>query len=106
MSLKQDEYLDATKKGGISRFINHSCNPNCVLQKWVVGKRLRMGIFTRRDVQPGEEVTFDYKFERYGAAAQKCLCGEANCKGYIGVERKSSSKTPGDGDENEYDSGM
>lgn len=53
-------------KGNISRFINHSCNPSCVLQKWVVNSRLRMGIFATRDIAEGEELTFDYKFERYG----------------------------------------
>ncbi len=66
MSLKADQVIDATRKGGIARFINHSCDPNCVLQKWVVGKHLRMGIFTKRDIEVGEELNFDYKFERYG----------------------------------------
>lgn len=66
MSLKLDEVIDATKRGGIARFINHSCNPNCVLQKWIVGKHLRMGIFTKVAVPKGTELTFDYKFERYG----------------------------------------
>lgn len=50
----------------MARFINHSCNPNSVTQKWVVGKTMRIGIFTKRAVKAGTELTFDYKFERYG----------------------------------------
>ncbi|KAF7732537.1 histone methyltransferase set2 [Apophysomyces ossiformis] len=111
MTLKTDEIIDATKKGCLARFINHSCNPNCVTQKWVVGKKMRIGIFTSRSVQAGEELTFDYKFERYGAVAQKCYCGEANCKGYIGATDKKAEEEsidvaspPSDG-ECEVDSG-
>ncbi|KAI8877244.1 hypothetical protein K501DRAFT_260728 [Backusella circina FSU 941] len=85
MTLKNDEIIDATKRGCLARFINHSCNPNCVTQKWVIGKKMRIGIFTSRFVAAGEELTFDYKFERYGATAQKCYCGEPNCKGFIGA---------------------
>ncbi|RKP05448.1 hypothetical protein THASP1DRAFT_32709 [Thamnocephalis sphaerospora] len=92
MTLNSEEYIDATKKGCLARFINHSCNPNSVLQKWTVGARMRMGIFTLRRVAQGEELTFDYKFERYGAEAQPCYCGEPNCKGYIGGDSKSNQK--------------
>ncbi|KAI8365124.1 hypothetical protein BD560DRAFT_402186 [Blakeslea trispora] len=77
--------IDATKRGCLARFMNHSCNPNCVTQKWVIGKKMRIGIFTNRYITAGEELTFDYKFERYGTIAQKCYCGEPNCKGYIGA---------------------
>ncbi|GAN03894.1 set and ww domain protein [Mucor ambiguus] len=91
MTLKTDEIIDATKKGCLARFINHSCNPNSVTQKWVVGKNMRIGIFTRRPIKAGSELTFDYKFERYGAVAQKCYCGEATCKGYIGGSLKSDT---------------
>ena len=46
--------------------MNHSCDPNCKLEKWVVGPHMRLGIFALRDVHKGEELTFDYQFQRYG----------------------------------------
>ncbi|CAO1634548.1 unnamed protein product [Sympodiomycopsis kandeliae] len=84
MMLQKDEYLDATKKGGIARFINHSCNPNCYVAKWHVGKHMRMGIFAQRDIVKGEELTFNYNVDRYGNDAQPCYCGEPNCVGQLG----------------------
>ncbi|POV99805.1 hypothetical protein PSHT_13372 [Puccinia striiformis] len=84
MELQKDQYIDATKKGGFGRFLNHSCNPNCYIGKWVVGKQLRMGIFTKRDVKSGEELTFNYNVDRYGHSAQECFCGEMNCVGILG----------------------
>lgn len=33
MALKSDQIIDATMKGNISRFINHSCDPNAETQK-------------------------------------------------------------------------
>lgn len=91
MSLRNDELIDATKKGNMSRFLNHSCAPNCILQKWVVQNRVRMGIFTLRKIAAGEELTFDYKFERYGEKAQNCYCGESVCQGYIGRSKSSDN---------------
>lgn len=66
MGLGPNEMIDATQKGCISRFINHSCDPNCETEKWIVGGMTRIGIFTTRDVKKGEELGFDYKFQRYG----------------------------------------
>ncbi|KAJ3332248.1 histone methyltransferase set2 [Blyttiomyces sp. JEL0837] len=91
MSLKSDEAY-AYKKGNIARFMNHSCAPNCELQKWVVNSRLRMGIFTLREIGANEELTFDYKFERYGSEPQICYCGHAACKGVIGGNKHASVK--------------
>lgn len=61
-----DQYIDATKRGGIGRFANHSCNPNCYVAKWQVGERVRMGIFAHRSIKKDEELTFNYNVDRYG----------------------------------------
>ncbi len=53
-------------QGALGRFINHSCEPNCETQKWVVRGELAIGLFALRDIAAGEELTFDYNFERYG----------------------------------------
>ncbi|GAA6060898.1 hypothetical protein JCM10212_000181 [Sporobolomyces blumeae] len=84
MALDKEVFIDATKKGGKGRFLNHSCNPNCQVAKWTVGKKMRMGIFAKRDIAKNEELTFNYNVDRYGHVAQECFCGEPNCVGFIG----------------------
>lgn len=93
MSLNKGEFVDATKKGNLARFCNHSCNPNCYVDKWVVGEKLRMGIFAERHIQPGEELVFNYNVDRYGADPQPCYCGEPNCTGFIGGKTQTERAT-------------
>ncbi|XP_033101978.1 uncharacterized protein LOC117105068 isoform X2 [Anneissia japonica] len=95
MALKTDEIIDATKRGNTSRFINHSCAPNCETQKWTVNGALRVGFFTSKPLKMGEELTFDYQFEVYGEEAQKCYCGADTCRGFIG-KRKPQPKGRGE----------
>ncbi|KAJ2784393.1 hypothetical protein GGI15_002259 [Coemansia interrupta] len=93
MSIGNNKIIDATRKGCIARFINHSCGPNCVLQKWMVGGAIRMGIFVEKPIKRGEEITFDYKFERMsGSEPQPCYCGSPQCKGIIGVTKERTRK--------------
>lgn len=91
MMLTKDAFIDATEKGLLARFCNHSCLPNAYVDKWVVGDRLRMGIFARRAIVPGEEITFDYNVDRYGAQQQPCYCGLANCLGWIGGKTQTDA---------------
>ncbi|KAK7428917.1 histone methyltransferase set2 [Neonectria magnoliae] len=93
MSLNKSEFVDATKKGNLGRFCNHSCNPNCYVDKWMVGEKLRMGIFASRNVQAGEELVFNYNVDRYGADPQPCYCGETNCVGFIGGKTQTERAT-------------
>jgi hypothetical protein len=78
--------IDATRQGNLSRFANHSCDPNCETQKWFVRGLPRMGVFAKRTLRKGEEVCFDYQFERVGTKKQRCHCGSANCRGFLGRE--------------------
>ncbi|PTU17753.1 hypothetical protein P175DRAFT_0526290 [Aspergillus ochraceoroseus IBT 24754] len=93
MSLSKGEFVDATKRGNLGRFCNHSCNPNCYVDKWVVGEKLRMGIFAERYIQAGEELVFNYNVDRYGADPQPCYCGEPNCTGFIGGKTQTERAT-------------
>lgn len=93
MSLTKGEFVDATKKGNLGRFCNHSCNPNCYVDKWVVDDKLRMGIFAERKIKAGEELVFNYNVDRYGAEPQPCYCAEPNCTGYIGGKTQTERAT-------------
>lgn len=93
MSLSKGEFVDATKKGNLGRFCNHSCSPNCYVDKWVVGDKLRMGIFAERNIKAGEELVFNYNVDRYGADPQPCYCAEPNCTGYIGGKTQTERAT-------------
>jgi SET domain-containing protein len=77
--------IDAAVGGNISRFINHSCDPNCVA--WIEGQHI--WIDALRDIKRGEELAYDYEYdflpeytvddlEFYG-----CRCGSRNCRGTI-----------------------
>ena len=61
---------------------------------------MRVGFFTKKKIAAGEEITFDYKYERYGQEAQKCFCGSENCRGWLGGEPEKRS---GSEDEDEDD---
>jgi len=34
LSYNDTEVIDGTMKGNEARFVNHSCNPNCHIEKW------------------------------------------------------------------------
>ena len=87
LSTDKKEYIDATAKGNTARFMNHSCDPNLKTEKWsVLGERC-IGFFAIRDIKKGEELTFDYNFERYGNDKQLCYCGAKNCRQFLGAKK-------------------
>ncbi|UKZ74235.1 hypothetical protein TrVFT333_001896 [Trichoderma virens FT-333] len=89
MSFDQNMIIDATT-GSIARFVNHSCNPNCRMIKWIVSGQPRMALFAGdRPIMTGEELTYDYNFDPFSAKnVQKCLCGQPNCRGVLGPKPK------------------
>ncbi|KAL7506486.1 hypothetical protein ACHAXN_004987 [Cyclotella atomus] len=84
MALDGDVYIDARHRGGIARYINHSCEPNCIVHRWKVRGITRNAIFALRDIEMGEELSFDYHWERKrGRACTKCYCGSSKCRGTL-----------------------
>ncbi|HEY0994795.1 MAG TPA: SET domain-containing protein-lysine N-methyltransferase [Gemmatimonadaceae bacterium] len=78
--------LDAAHGGGPAKYINHSCDPNCEAVT-VAGRRIYIEAI--RTIQPGEELLYDYQYERtedHTAEDEefyRCLCGAPNCRGTI-----------------------
>lgn len=54
-------FIDPKHVGNMGRFINHSCDPNLVMLPVRINHSIpRLALFSRRDLAPGEELTFDY----------------------------------------------
>ncbi|HEU4993267.1 MAG TPA: SET domain-containing protein-lysine N-methyltransferase [Gemmatimonadaceae bacterium] len=77
--------VDAAVGGNISRYINHSCDPNCIA--WIEGQHI--WIDASRDIRAGEELGYEYEYdflpeytvedlEFYG-----CNCGSSMCRGTL-----------------------
>ena len=74
--------VDAAVGGGPARFLNHSCEPNCV----PIVESGRVFVAARRDIRPGEELTYDYAYAREGGEDEEryaCRCGAARCRGTL-----------------------
>ncbi|XP_048474648.1 histone-lysine N-methyltransferase NSD3 isoform X6 [Rhincodon typus] len=93
LTLTKDRIIDAGPKGNYSRFMNHSCNPNCETQKWTVNGDTRVGLFALCDIQAGSELTFNYNLDCLGNGKTVCKCGAPNCSGYLGVRPKTAAAT-------------
>ena len=87
MNLDDDRAIDATQFGNIARFLNHSCDPNCHIERWDVNGDKRVGIFADTIIYPGDELTIDYQYDKKGVQ-QPCFCGTAKCTGIIGQGKK------------------
>jgi SET domain-containing protein len=89
-TVDDDTVIDATRRGGPARFINHSCEPNC--RSFLEGGRVY--IEAVRDIEPGEELTYDYLLDRPGRrtraveARYPCHCGSRRCRGTLLAPRK------------------
>nr|CAG8489428.1 6590_t:CDS:2 [Entrophospora candida] len=96
--------IDASNYGNISHFLNHSCDPNLIVVPIVNDNadiRLHhVAFFSKRDIAPGEELTFNYNgsieypeeiSEYLGEDEDNtkfknkyiCKCASENCKGYF-----------------------
>jgi hypothetical protein len=91
--------IDAARGGNSSRWINHSCAPNCETEE---SESARVFIHALRDIRRGEELNYDYGLvidQRITATLKReyqCLCGAPECRGTMlalkkrGVKAKSA----------------
>jgi uncharacterized protein len=71
-----DRYV-APRRGSYGWFVNHSCDPSCVIR----GSR---DVVAARKIAPGEEITFDYSTNvGWEGFEMRCSCGAARCRGVI-----------------------
>ncbi|KAI1887403.1 hypothetical protein AGOR_G00189940 [Albula goreensis] len=90
LTIDKDRIIDAGPKGNYSRFMNHSCQPNCETQKWTVNGDTRVGLFALCDIPAGTELTFNYNLDCLGNEKTVCRCGAPNCSGFLGDRPKNS----------------
>ncbi|KAF1787931.1 SET domain [Phytophthora cactorum] len=63
MAVTNNEVIGARAIGGLARFANHSCQPNCVIERWDVNAQEKMSVqgtglpWTDPDV--GKHLTFE-----------------------------------------------
>lgn len=61
---------------GIARYLNHSCSPNA-------GIREKFRIVAMRDIEPGEEICWDYAMSEDHDWSMICHCGSHECRGEV-----------------------
>jgi hypothetical protein len=81
-TLSEELDLDGNVAWNPARLLNHSCAPNCEAELeddhiWIVATR---------DIQTGEEITFNYGYDLVDYRDYLCRCGAPDCVGYIVAE--------------------
>jgi SET domain-containing protein len=78
-----DEYdLDGSVDWNLARWINHSCEANCE----TLDDEGKIWIMAMRDIEAGEELSFNYCYDLDEYQDHPCRCGSDNCVGYILAE--------------------
>lgn len=89
--------IDALHGGNASRWINHSCDPNCEAQETPEG---RVFIRALRDIAAGEELFYDYglvvdePYTRRLLADYPCWCGASACRGTLLAPKPPKPRAP------------
>lgn len=70
---------------GMAAFVNHSCRPNCETDQ-IKGRILIIAV---RDIEPGEELTYDYNiYDAEPGEDSPCHCGASDCRGTMYSEEE------------------
>ena len=86
--------IDAAVNGNDARFLNHSCDGNCE----AIEDRKRIFLEARRSIKAGEELLYDYQYERTDDHTEEdekfyaCRCGSPKCRGSILAPKPAAKK--------------
>lgn len=96
-ALSSGMVIDGAQRGNDARWINHSCEPNCEAQENEAGTRVY--VVTLRDIEPGEELFYDYGLVIDEETTQTlreqyaCHCGTPSCRGtMLALPKKKAKK--------------
>ena len=67
--------IDGSGRDNIARYINHSCAPNAE----AIINRDRVWIWSKKTIQPGEEIAYDYGKEYFEGIIKDIGCKCAKC---------------------------
>ena len=100
-TLDDDTAIDGAVRGNDSRFINHSCGPNCES----VIEDGHIYIEAIKNIPDGTELTYDYHLVRPGRFKAEwrtryaCRCGSPRCRGMLlelpPAQKKAAKKATG-----------
>lgn len=69
--------IDGSGRENLARYINHSCKPNCYAE--INSSETHVYIFTRRRIEPGEELTYNYGKEFWNEYIKPKGCRCPHC---------------------------
>lgn len=104
-----ETFVDPAMVGNVGRFLNHSCQPNLLMQPVRVHSVVpRLALFAGRNIDAQEELTFDYTggysnqppaellstqsdtaaraTRTDGLQRTECHCGATNCKQFLPLD--------------------
>jgi uncharacterized protein len=93
--IDEDHVIDGNVGGNSSRWINHSCDPNCEADE----QDGRVFIKALRDIAAGDELFYDYgliidaKYTPALLAEYPCWCGAASCRGTLLAPKEDKKKS-------------
>jgi len=76
--LDKNRIIDASYKGNMARFLNHSCDASCNAKIESICGEKHILILANRFISKGEELTYFYNFAVESEKIE-CLCGAPNC---------------------------
>lgn len=82
-----EEYaIDGSPRANLARYINHSCRPNA--EALVEGRRV--WVWSKRAIEPGEQITIDYGKEYFDDYIRPIGC---KCDSCAAKSKKKSAKS-------------